>query len=136
MNGTGTPLLFVSTVGPTYDKQCTFDWIRNRNNTAHKSTDCIVPSMLTPETERNARDPTGVYITNFPKQKKTYEPYHIGKGKYGFPPMIDWPNLTSSMCYLSYCAKTYTADMRNGTFHENLIGEHDVLSFNSTDARV
>ncbi|KAI9656657.1 MAG: hypothetical protein M1831_004567 [Alyxoria varia] len=133
INGTGAPLLYVSTIGPTYDKQCTSDWIDDPK--AKKSTDCIVPRMLTSETKRNAREPTGIYVTNYPNQERTYRSFHTGDGTYGFPPMIDWPNVTSSTCYLSYCAKTYSATMRNGTFQEKLIGEQDVLNLASKDRK-
>ena len=108
MTTNGPPIGYTMYIAPTFDSKCTFDWMYGGEK---QPTDCVAPSMIANSSAKgyfNAFDPGSPQWTN---QK-----------------LLDYPNVTSSLCSLSYCVKTYNASIQNGVLTESVLNESAVIA--------
>ena len=104
----GPPIGYTMYVAPTFDLNCTFDWMHGGEK---QPTDCVASSMIADSTAKgffDAVDPVNPQWT--------------------LPELSDYPNVTSGLCSVSYCVKTYDAKVQNGLLTESILNESAVIA--------
>ena len=108
MTTNGAPLGYTLSIAPTIDPNCTTGWMRGQ---PRLHTDCLDPSLI-----------ASTMQDGHVKVNNNSDP------KWQSKRVASHPNVTSSLCSLSYCTKTYNSTMRDGRLNETLLNEDSTIA--------
>ena len=94
--------------------------------TSKNDAECIIPEKL--DGRMDPKGSTVQRVTDFDANAK------VDAQLDNFPRLQQWPNMTSVLCTLSLCQKTYEAGLSGGHLRETLIGSSQVLRTDVSDS--